>query len=89
MASWYTQEYQIEDLKRIVNRLNDAIDVCCNAKSIDNNQPDTYNESYPFATGYSKSAMRETQEDLQRVIDKIGAKDDWIKWLQYNPTFKG
>ena len=35
MASWYTQEYQIEDLKRIVNRLNDAIDVCCNAKSID------------------------------------------------------
>ena len=89
MASWYTQEYQIEDLKRIINRLNDAIDVCCNAKSIDNNQPDTYDESYPFATGYSKSAMRETQEDLQRVIDKIGAKDDWIKWLQYNPTFKG
>ena len=76
MASWYTQEYQIEDLKRIVNRLNDEIDVCCNAKSIDNNQPDTYNESYPFATGYSKSAMRETQEDLRRVIEKIGAKDD-------------
>ena len=76
MASWYTQEYQIEDLKRIVNRLNDAIDVCCNAKSIDANQPDTYDESYPFATGYSKSAMRETQEDLRRVIEKIGAKDD-------------
>ena len=76
MASWYTQEYQIEDLKRIINRLNDAIDVCCNAKSIDNNQPDTYNESYPFATGYSKSAMRETQEDLRRVIEKIGDKDD-------------
>ena len=76
MASWYTQEYQIEDLKRIVNRIKDAIDVCCNAKSIDNNQPDTYNESYPFATGYSKSAMRETQEDLRRVIEKIGDKDD-------------
>ena len=76
MASWYTQEYQIEDLKRIVNRLNDAIDVCYNAKSIDNNVPDTFNESYPYATGYSKSAMRQTQEDLQRVIDNIGAKDD-------------
>ena len=76
MASWYTQEYQIEDLKRIINRLNDAIDVCCNAKSIDTNKPDTYDESYPFATGYSKSAMRETQEDLRRVIEKIGAKDD-------------
>ena len=76
MASWYTQEYQIEDLKRIIRSLNDAIDVCYNAKSIDNNVPDTFNESYPYATGYSKSAMRETQEDLQRVIDKIGAKDD-------------
>ena len=76
MANWYTKEYQIEDLKRIVNRLNDAIDICCNAKSIDNNVPDTYNESYPFATGYSKSAMRETQEDLRRVIEKIGAEDE-------------
>ena len=45
-------------------------------KSIDDNQPDTFNESYPYATGYSKSAMRQTQEDLQRVIDNIGAKDD-------------
>ena len=76
MANWYTKDQQIEDLKRIVNRLNDAIDVCYNAKSIDNNVPDTYNESYPFATGYSKSAMRETQEDLRRVIEKIGAEDD-------------
>ena len=76
MANWYTKDQQIEDLKRIIRSLNDAIDVCCNAKSIDNNQPDTYNESYPFATGYSKSAMRETQEDLRRVIEKIGAEDE-------------
>ena len=76
MANWYTKDQQIEDLKRIIRSLNDAIDVCYNAKSIDNNVPDTYNESYPFATGYSKSAMRETQEDLRRVIEKIGDKDD-------------
>ena len=81
MANWYTKDQQIEDLKRIIRSLNDAIDVCYNAKSIDNNVPDTFNESYPYATGYSKSAMRQTQEDLQRVIDNIGAKDDWIKWL--------
>ena len=81
MANWYTKAQQIEDLKRIIRSLNDAIDVCYNAKSIDNNVPDTFNESYPYATGYSKSAMRQTQEDLQRVIDNIGAKDDWIKWL--------
>ena len=76
MANWYTKDQQIEDLKRIIRSLNDAIDVCYNAKSIDNNVPDTYNESYPFATGYSKSAMRETQEDLRRVIEKIGAEDE-------------
>ena len=69
-------DYAQSDIKRIIRSLNDAIDVCYNAKSIDNNVPDTYNESYPFATGYSKSAMRETQEDLRRVIEKIGAKDD-------------
>ena len=76
MANWYTKDQQIEDLKRIIRSLNDAIDVCYNAKSIDNNVHDTFNESYPYATGYSKSAMRQTQEDLQRVIDNIGAKDD-------------
>ena len=76
MANWYTKDQQIEDLKRIIGSLNDAIDVCCNAKSIDNNVPDTFNESYPYATGYSKSAMRQTQEDLQRVVDKIGAEDE-------------
>ena len=69
-------DYAQTDINRIIKSLNDAIDICYNAKSVDNNQPDTYNESYPFATGYSKSAMRETQEDLRRVIEKIGAEDD-------------
>ena len=69
-------DYAQSDIKRIIRSLNDAIDICYNAKSIDNNVPDTYNESYPYATGYSKSAMRQTQEDLQRVIDNIGAEDD-------------
>ena len=69
-------DYAQSDIKRIIRSLNDAIDICYNAKSIDNNVPDTFNESYPYATGYSKSAMRQTQEDLQRVIDNIGAKDD-------------
>ena len=69
-------DYAQTDINRIIKSLNDAIDICYNAKSVDNNQPDTYNESYPFATGYSKSAIRETQEDLRRVIEKIGAEDD-------------
>ena len=72
MANWYTKDQQIEDLKRIIRSLNDAIDVCYNAKSIDNNQPDTYNESYPFATGYSRSAMQSAVESLQGIVTYLG-----------------
>ena len=72
MANWYTKDQQIEDLKRIIGSLNDAIDVCYNAKSIDNNVPDTYNESYPFATGYSRSAMQSAVESLQGIVTYLG-----------------
>ena len=72
MANWYTKDQQIEDLKRIIRSLNDAIDVCYNAKSIDNNVPDTYNESYPFATGYSRSAMQSAVESLQGIVTYLG-----------------
>ena len=72
MASWYTKDQQIEDLKRIIRSLNDAIDVCYNAKSIDNNVPDTYNESYPYATGYSRSAMQSAVESLQGIVTYLG-----------------
>ena len=72
MANWYTKDQQIEDLKRIIRSLNDAIDVCYNAKSIDNNVPDTYNESYPYATGYSKSAMQSAVESLQGIVNYLG-----------------
>ncbi len=72
MANWYTKDQQIEDLKRIIRSLNDAIDVCYNAKSIDNNVPDTFNESYPYATGYSKSAMQSAVESLQGIVNYLG-----------------
>ena len=72
MANWYTKDQQIEDLKRIIRSLNDAIDICYNAKSIDNNVPDTYNESYPFATGYSRSAMQSAVESLQGIVNYLG-----------------
>jgi len=69
-------QYAQDDIAKIIRSLNEAIDVCYNAKSVDHERPDTFDESYPFATGYAKSAMRETQEDLRRVVEKIGAKDD-------------
>ena len=61
-------------MRKIERQMNFAISNKGNWSS--SNTQVTYNESYPFATGYSKSAMRETQEDLRRVIEKIGAEDD-------------
>ena len=53
--------YQHED---IVRQLDDAIDVCGRATSYDDH-PD-HTKTYPFASGYAKSAMREVKERLQR-----------------------
>ena len=53
--------YQHED---IVRQLDDAIDVCGRATSYDDH-PD-HTKTYPFASGYAKSAMRDIKERLQR-----------------------
>ena len=65
-------DYAQTDINRVINSLNDAINICYNAKSVDNNVPDTYNESYPFATGYSRSAMKSAVESLQGIITYLG-----------------
>ena len=65
-------DYAQTDINRIIRSLNDAIDICYNAKSVDNNQPDTYNESYPFATGYSRSAMQSAVKSLQGIVTYLG-----------------
>ena len=65
-------DYAQSDINRIIRSLNDAIDICYSAKSVDNNQPDTYNESYPFATGYSRSAMQSAVESLQGIVTYLG-----------------
>ena len=69
-------DYAQSDIKRIIRSLNDAIDICYNAKSIDNNVPDTYNESYPFATGYSRSAMQSAVKSLQGIVTYLG--EEWL-----------
>ncbi len=48
--------YQLEDMKR---RLEEAIQVCYDA--------DGGGEDYPFASGYSKSAMRQTLDTLKSL----------------------
>ena len=53
-------EYQMtkEELQLIIERLQDAINVCHRA-------PENEEEGYPYATGYSRSCMIAIMEMLQ------------------------
>jgi len=51
-----------EQVNRIIQRLEDAIHVCYTAPE---NPKD---EGYPYATGYSRSAMQGAVEDLRRLM---------------------
>lgn len=50
-----------EELQLIIERLQDAINVCHRA-------PENEEEGYPYATGYSRSAMQGAVDDLQRLM---------------------
>tara|TARA_R100000458_G_C8178933_1_gene176673 strand:+ start:454 stop:759 length:306 start_codon:yes stop_codon:yes gene_type:complete len=65
----------INQLNRMIDTLKDAIAVCYNAKEVPFNTPDTYNESYPYATGYSKSAMRDVLQTLEQYATDFTAED--------------
>ena len=54
-------------LQRIVKYLGDAVTVCYNVDE----DSDDYNKTYPFATGYSRSAMSTAVEDLNKIITQI------------------
>ena len=48
--------------KDVIRSLDDAIDVCGRATDDDSD----HTKTYPFASGYAKSAMRDIKERLQR-----------------------
>ena len=50
-----------DEVNAIIRRLQDAINVCHTA-------PENEDEGYPYATGYSRSAMQGAVEDLQRLM---------------------
>ena len=68
-------QYAQDDIAKIVRSLNDAIDVCYNAKSVDHERPDTFDESYPYAVGYSRSAMQSAIESLQGIVTYLNEND--------------
>lgn len=53
-----------EQLTSICERLKFAVNVCYTA-------PDTEGQGYPYATGYSRSAMKNAIEDLSRIVNYL------------------
>ena len=45
-------------------RLQDAVNVC-------NESPKLEDQGYPYATGYSRSAMKGVIEDLNRIMQQL------------------
>jgi len=53
-----------EQLIMMIDRLNTAINVCYEA-------PDNEDQGYPYATGYSRSAMIDVANDLSKIVEEI------------------
>ncbi len=50
-----------QELQLIIERLQDAINVCHRA-------PENEDEGWPYATGFARSAMQGAVEDLRRLM---------------------
>ena len=67
--------FSIDDqLVFIIDRLNTAINVCHEA-------PENEDQGYAYATGYSRSAMSDTADDLSKIVEQIrkGWFDDYFQ----------
>ena len=60
MKTFEIDEYTLDIL---ITSLKESIEVC---QSVDN-VSDGYENSYPYATGYSRSCMRGAVETLERI----------------------
>ncbi len=57
--------FSIDDqLVMLIDRLNDAVNVCYEAPEIDG-------QGYPYATGYSRSAMKEVSDSLSSIVKQL------------------
>ena len=57
----------VDTLERLIKSLQDAVDVCYN---VDTSESDNHERTYPFATGYSRSAMQNAIFDLNNLLNK-------------------
>ena len=62
--------FPIDDqLVMIIDRLNNAINVCYEA-------PEIEDQGYPYATGYSRSAMTDVANDLSAIVKQMREEVD-------------
>lgn len=57
----------VSTLETIIEGLQSAVNVCYNVDSQSNDNE----KSYPFATGYSRSAMQHVIKDLQQLVETV------------------
>jgi hypothetical protein len=62
-----TIDVSIDTLQRIIRDLQDAVNVCYN---VDSSEKSGYERTYPFATGYSRSAMKSAILDLNNILNQ-------------------
>lgn len=62
-----TVTIRVDTLKRLISNLEDAVQVCYN---VDSAEDSGYEKTYPFATGYSRSAMQSAILDLNNLLNK-------------------
>jgi len=62
--------FTIDDqLVMLIDRLNNAINVCYEA-------PEIEDQGYPYATGYSRSAMTDVANDLSKIVKQMREEVD-------------
>ncbi len=58
-----------EQLVMLIDRLNNAVNVCYEA-------PDIEDQGYAYATGYSRSAMTDVANDLSAIVKQMREEED-------------
>ena len=58
-----------DQLVMLIDRLNNAVNVCYEA-------PENEDQGYPYATGYSRSAMTDVANDLSKIVKQMREEVD-------------
>ena len=58
-----------DQLVMLIDRLNNAVNVCYEA-------PENEDQGYPYATGYSRSAMTDVANDLSKIVEQMREEMD-------------